>query len=110
MVEIWGDGSQLRSYLWADDAVDKVLAIMGDPVNPGPLNVGRQGAISVLDVARLCADIVGISPAYLFTFDKPSGVMGRDCDNTRFWDRYGPMEPTDYREGFARLIRWLEDA
>lgn len=109
-VEIWGDGRQLRSYLWADDAIDKIQALMADEVNPGPINIGRQGAISVLGVAAICQDIVGITPTYTFTDDKPSGVLSRDCDNTAFWERYGRMEPTDYRTGFSRLIDWLEAA
>ena len=109
-VEVWGDGRQLRSYLWIDDAIDKIQALMADYDNPGPMNIGRQGAISVLGVAAICQDIVGITPRYTFTDDKPSGVLSRDCDNAAFWGRYGYMEPTDYREGFTRLIDWLEAA
>jgi nucleoside-diphosphate-sugar epimerase len=109
-VEIWGNGEQLRSYLWIDDAVDKISALMADPINPGPMNIGRQGAISVRDVALLCADHLGIAPELHYTDDMPSGVLSRDCDNERFWGRYGRMEPTGYPEGFARLIDWLEAA
>ena len=109
-VEIWGDGRQLRSYLWADDAIDKIQALMADEENPGPVNIGRQGAISVMGVAAICQDIVGITPTYTFTDAKPSGVLSRDCDNAIFWDRYGRMEPTGYHEGFTRLIDWLEAA
>jgi nucleoside-diphosphate-sugar epimerase len=109
-VEIWGDGLQERSYLWIDDAVAKIAAIMDDDDNPGPTNVGYQGSISVQHVAELCADIVGIRPTYTYTDAKPSGVRARDCSNAAFWGRYGRMEPTDYRSGFAQLIERLEAA
>ena len=107
-VEIWGDGQQLRSYLWIDDALAKIEALTMDPDNIGPTNIGYQGAASVRDIAQLCADLLGIKPTFHFTTDKPSGVLSRDCDNTKFWDRYGHMEPTGYAQGFGRLIEWLE--
>lgn len=107
-VEIWGDGEQLRSYLWIDDALAKIEALTLDDENIGPTNIGYQGAVSVRLIAELCADLLGIKPTYRFTTDKPSGVLSRDCDNTKFWNRYGRMEPTGYAQGFGRLIKWLE--
>ena len=106
-IEIWGDGTQLRSYLWIDDAVSKILRIMeGD--NPGPINIGYQGAISVNEVVKICTDHLGISPVVERNLNAPSGVQSRDCSNDLFWSLYGRMEPTDYLSGFGRLIDNLE--
>jgi len=102
-LSIWGDGTQLRSYLWIDDAVTKILRIMeGD--NAGPINIGRQGAISVLDVVDICKRHLDIDPVVEFDLAAPSGVSARDCSNARFWNLYGNLEPTDYAEGFGMLI------
>lgn len=106
-VEIWGDGHQLRSYLWIDDALAKIEALTMNEENIGPTNIGYQGAVSVREVAQLCANIVGIEPQYTYTTDRPSGVLSRDCDNTKFWDAFGHMEPTTYAEGFKQLLEWL---
>jgi GDP-D-mannose 3',5'-epimerase len=108
-VEIWGNGQQLRSYLWIDDALVKIEALTMAPQNVGPTNIGYQGAISVRDVASLCAEIVGVQPEYHYTDDKPSGVLSRDCGNEKFWQHFGRMEPTGYREGFTKLLEWLEN-
>ena len=102
-IEVWGNGEQLRSYLWIDDAVTKVLALM-QGTNPGPVNVGRQGAISVIDVVRICCEHLGIEPKISFNLEAPSGVLARDCSNEVFWNLYGKMEPTDYVTGFGKLI------
>ncbi len=102
-IEIWGNGKQLRSYLWIDDAVSKILACMNG-TNPGPLNIGFQGAISVLDVVRLCCDHLEISPEIVSNSEKPSGVLARDCSNAKFWSLHGKLEPTDYRSGFGKLL------
>jgi len=102
-IEIWGNGKQLRSYLWIEDAVTKILACMEGP-NPGAVNIGYQGAVSVLDVARICSDHLGISPNIVLNFQEPSGVLARDCSNEKFWSLYGRLEPTNYQTGFGKLI------
>lgn len=106
-IKIWGDGSQMRSYLWIDDAVLKILRIM-EGENPGPINIGYQGAISVSDVVQICVDHLGIEPQIVTDLDAPSGVLARDCSNAKFWSLYGQMEPTDYRLGFGLLLDELE--
>lgn len=106
-VEIWGNGQQLRSYLWIEDALNKIEALTMHPENIGPTNIGYQGAVSVREVVQLCANLVGIEPQYTYTQDKPSGVLSRDCDNSKFWEHFGHMEPTTYADGFAALLDWL---
>ncbi len=105
---IWGDGSQLRSYLWIDDAVAKILRVM-EGENPGPINIGKQGAISVSDVVSICNTHLGISPRVETDLSAPTGVASRDCSNARFWSLYGEMEPTDYAAGFGQLIDEIEE-
>jgi len=107
-ITIWGDGTQLRSYLWIDDAVSKILRVM-EGNNPGPINIGRQGAISVRDVVSICNTHLGSSPVIETDLNAPSGVLSRDCSNDRFWSLYGKMEPTAYAEGFGRLIDQIEE-
>ena len=106
-ITIWGDGSQLRSYLWIDDAVAKILRLMEGP-NPGPINIGRQGAISVREVVSICSRHLGIFPTVSTDLSSPSGVRSRDCSNERFWSLYGHMEPTEYEIGFGTLINEIE--
>lgn len=106
-LSVWGDGKQLRSYLWIGDAVAKILRMM-EGENPGPINIGRQGAISVSEVVSLCCSHLGIDPQIDYDTSAPSGVLSRDCSNARFWSLYGHMEPTDYSSGFGRLITEIE--
>lgn len=107
-IDCWGDGSQLRSYLYIDDALEKIWTIIHSDHYDGPVNVGKTGAISCADVIRLCCSIVGIQPTLCFTDGGPSGIASRDCDNTK-WDRtYGPRVVLGYEEGFARTIEWAK--
>ena len=108
-IECWGNGQQLRSYLFVDDAVERILRVLLDDDYQGPVNVGADGAVSCVDVLRLCADLAGVPDAEItFTADRPSGVLGRDCDNTKWAATYGAPSETPAPVGFGRLLEWLE--
>jgi GDP-D-mannose 3',5'-epimerase len=108
-VECWGNGQQLRSYLYVTDAVERILRVLLDDVYVGPANIGAEGAVSCADVIRLCCDLAGVPDAAItYTTDMPSGVLGRDCDNTLFADVYGTPTQTSYADGFGALIDWLD--
>jgi len=108
LLEIWGDGTQLRSYQYIDDAVEKILRITADDVYYGPVNIGYSGAISCLDVAKLCLRLVGAESAQIILKPAaPTGVASRDSDNSKFNRMYGRMAEVPYEEGFSRLLDWL---
>ena len=107
-LELWGDGQQLRSYLYVDDAIDRIMRVMESSTYDGPVNIGAQGAITCEEVARLCLAHVGVPEATIVTNpSEPSGVLARDCDNSAFHARYGVTADTSYADGFGRFADWL---
>jgi len=108
-LELWGDGSQLRSYQFIDDAVEKIIRIASSDTYHGPVNVGLTGAASCLDVAKLCLKLAGAEDAEIILNPaQPTGVTARDCDNRKFNREYGRMNEIGYEEGFRRSIAWIE--
>ncbi|HEX6832117.1 MAG TPA: NAD-dependent epimerase/dehydratase family protein, partial [Rudaea sp.] len=58
-IEIWGDGSQVRSFLYVDDAVDGIMRLMESPVR-GPLNIGSEERVSVDGLVDLLEALAGV--------------------------------------------------
>lgn len=106
-LELWGDGTQMRSYLFIDDAIDRIMQLAAARDNPGPVNIGAEGAISCQDIAQMCLLIVG-SDAEIVHVDGPTGVAARDADLTKWRAVFGPAHQTSYWDGFSELISWLE--
>jgi len=79
-VEIWGDGGQVRSYMYVGDCVDGLLRVM-ESGYPGPLNIGRDREITVDDLADAIAAIAGIEIEKVHV-PGPEGVRRRNSDNT----------------------------
>lgn len=109
-LELWGNGAQMRSYLYIDHALDKIMAIAFSDDYEGPVNVGAEGAVSCFDVARMCCEIVGLPDTAINCSPEfgPTGVVSRDCDNTKFSDTYGFDTESDLEDEFAEFIDWLE--
>jgi GDP-D-mannose 3', 5'-epimerase len=106
-LELWGDGRQMRSYLFVDDAVDRLITLGFADRYDGPVNVGAEGAVRCDDVARMCLEIVG-ADAEIVTVEGPVGVMARDCDNTKWNDTYGEHDDLPVYEGMTRFAEWVE--
>jgi UDP-glucose 4-epimerase len=101
----YGDGQQVRDYLFVDDAVAGLrLACEREVV--GPLVIGTGRSVSVLDLCRLAADAAG-RPIATRPADPPAGEMRDvrvDVSRARGLG-FGPA--LDLDEGLARTWRGL---
>ena len=107
-LEVWGDGTQTRSYLFVDDAVDRLIMLADAEVNPGPIMVGAEGAVSCNEIARLCLELAGAPDAEVVHVDGPRGVDARDCDLSRWREMFDEPHQTGYRDGFEAFLCWLD--
>ena len=107
-LELWGDGTQKRSYLFVDDAVEKIIRIMEADRYDGPVNIGATGAVTCREVAEMALKITGADAEIVTNPAEPSGVLARDCDNTKFDRTYGPVPQTSVADGMAEFVDWLD--
>ena len=109
ILELWGDGSQLRSYCYIDDAVEQIIRVASANDYRGPVNIGAQGAISCRAVAEMCLDLAGAHDAEIrLNPNRPSGVLARDCSLAKFSTMYGATQAHTYPHGFAKFLDWLD--
>jgi UDP-glucuronate decarboxylase len=64
-ITIYGTGSQTRSFCYANDLIDGLMALMESPVEfTGPVNLGNPHEMSILDTAKLIVELCN-SPSKL---------------------------------------------
>jgi dTDP-glucose 4,6-dehydratase len=103
---IYGDGSQTRSYCYVDDLV-RGLVSMIDSTETGPINLGTQFEISVLDLARFVLKITGSNSVleyYPLPADDPSR---RRPVLSRAEERLGWRPQISMEEGLRRMVEWF---
>ncbi len=79
-VEIWGTGSPLREFLFADDLADAALFLMLNYNGKQFVNIGSGVDLSIKDLALLVKDIIGYSGELVFNTSKPDGTPRKLMD------------------------------
>jgi nucleoside-diphosphate-sugar epimerase len=108
-IEIWGDGTQTRSFMYIDDCTKGIDTITHcDDLIATPINLGSNELISVDALVSIAEEIGGVKLQRNYKLDAPKGVAGRNSDNTMI-RRILKWEPRiSFREGLAKTYAWIE--
>lgn len=73
-VTIWGTGSPLREFLYVDDLADALVHLLQLDNPPDWVNVGSGVDQSILDLAKLIAEVIGYQGEICTDPSKPDGT------------------------------------
>ncbi len=79
-VEIWGSGRPRREFLHVDDLADAVVFLMKTWSDEEPINIGTGTDVTIAELARLIADVVGFTGRFVFDASKPDGTPRKLLD------------------------------
>jgi GDP-D-mannose 3', 5'-epimerase len=107
-IEVWGDGSQTRSYCYIDDCVEGVQRLMASD-HREPLNIGQERLITINELVDMVAAAAGKRVTRRHLPTAPQGVRGRSSDNTRVRAVLGWEPSITLEEGMRRTYLWIEE-
>ena len=105
LVEIWGPGTQTRSFLYIDECVKGIQKIMNSD-HSGPINLGSDRKISINDLALLIAKLNNKSIT-IKNISGPVGVNGRNSDNTLIKQLIGWAPENNLEYGLQQTYNWI---
>jgi nucleoside-diphosphate-sugar epimerase len=115
-IEVWGDGQQTRSFLYIDECLDAMLALMESDFQ-GPVNIGSDEMVTINELAQMAIDISGkhitiknIEGAEFiekYGFKCPTGVRGRNSDNALFLEKIGWKVSQPLYNGIDLTYNWI---
>ena len=105
-IEIWGDGSQLRSFLYIDECVKFTQEFYREPNFFEPLNIGSTQTVSITLLAETIADIAG-KKLELKYIDGPTGVRARTSHNELIKQVLGTAPKENLYEGLVHTYKWI---
>ena len=82
-VTLWGTGTPLREFLYVDDLAQACLMLMESPSAEGIYNIGAGQDLSIADLARVVAQVVGFQGAVVYDTSKPDGTPRKLLDSSR---------------------------
>ena len=116
VVNIWGSGKPMREFMWSEDMANACIHIMenvnfSDLVNSNEeirnthINIGTGEEISIEDLAKLIAEVIGYSGQFHFDSTKPDGTMRKLTDVSKLHS-LGFKHAITLREGIERVYAW----
>lgn len=107
-IEIWGDGEQVRSFMYVDDCVKGTQAIMRSNIDY-PINLGSSESVTINQLVSVVEAIAGVRLERRYNLDAPKGVRGRNSDNTKIIYELGWEPDTSLVDGMERTYAWVYD-
>ncbi|ANH80625.1 GDP-fucose synthetase [Niabella ginsenosidivorans] len=98
VVVIWGSGTPLREFLYADDLADACLFLMEHYNERELVNIGTGTDLSILELAKLVKEVTGFEGRIELDSSKPDGTPRKLMDVNRLHS-LGWKHKTDLKEG-----------
>ena len=105
-IEVWGDGTPTREFLYVDDAVEGILLAAEKYDSSDPVNLGSGVEISIADLVKKVAAAAGFTGRIVFDVSKPNGQPRRQLDTRRAQERFGFRARTSFDEGLKATVDW----
>ncbi len=99
-VSVWGDGSPMREFLYADDLANALVYLLLNYNEKEFVNVGYGSDVTIKELAETIADVIGFEGSLSFDTTKPNGTPRKLMDSTRLFST-GWQPKVDLRAGIA---------
>jgi nucleoside-diphosphate-sugar epimerase len=119
VIEVWGDGQQTRSFLYIDDCISAVLTFMRQDGFSGPVNIGSEEKVTINQLAQLAINASGKEIVIKnidadefvnkYGFKCPTGVRGRNSDNTLYKEKMGVEFDRPLYDGISSTFNWINE-
>lgn len=103
-IVLWGSGEPRREFLFADDLAEACVVVLERYDGEEPINLGGGTELSIREVARMIAKIVGYSGQLTFDVSKPDG-MPRKLLDSAVLERLGWQAATCMHDALERTYR-----
>jgi UDP-glucose 4-epimerase len=112
-IQVYGDGSQLRDFVYVDDVSDAFLrAGADDACNGEVFNVGGEAPISHRDLVALLIDVAGSGSVRFVEWPPDKKIIDIGsfyADSSKFACTTGWRPSTSLRDGLARSVAFYRE-
>ena len=106
-IEMWGDGTQTRSFLYIDECLEGIRRLMEADFME-PVNIGSDEIVSINQLAEMAMDIAGKKQT-IKHIPGPLGVRGRNSDNQLIQEKLGWSPNWPLRKGMEITYNWIAE-
>ncbi|MFT5195324.1 MAG: GDP-L-fucose synthase [Cellvibrionaceae bacterium] len=105
-VEVWGDGSASREFLYVEDAADGIILAAERYNGDLPINLGSGNETDIKDLVLTIKELTEFEGGIHWDTTRPNGQPRRSLDTQRSKELFGFEAPTSLADGLNRTIDW----
>ena len=105
-LEVWGSGTPMREFLHVDDAADALVWLLKTYSDDSHVNVGSGKDITIAELARTVATVIGADAEITFDPTKPDGTPRKLMDVSRLFAT-GWRPRYSLRSGLEQTYAWF---
>lgn len=106
-IEVWGNGTQSRSFLYIDECIEGIHRIMESDY-ASPLNLGSERQVSINELVGIISRAAN-KKVKINNVPGPTGVMGRTSDNNLLRKTLDWTPDEDLEGGILKTYRWIAE-
>jgi GDP-L-fucose synthase len=107
-LDVWGDGSATREFLFVRDAAEAIVMATERYNDPEPVNIGSGAEISIRSLVETVCTLTQFRGGINWDETKPNGQPRRMLDTSRAAERFGFRATTTFDAGLAETVAWYE--
>ena len=107
---VWGNGEDVRDFIYVDDFVDACKTIMEKVDKYSIWNVGSGVGTQVIDIVKLCQELENSNNEISYNRWAPTMIPIRLLDVSKIKNELGWEAKTSLRDGLEKTIRWYKNA
>lgn len=104
-VKIWGDGKQVREYVYIDDLLDAMEVLIQSEITE-PVNIGPDDAVILDELVQIAANVEG-KQVTIKHVDGPIGLQVRRTGN-KIIKSLGWSPKVSIEEGITKTYNWIK--
>lgn len=107
-VELWGDGTPTRDFLFCDDAAEGLILAAEKFNKTEPLNLGSGEETSIENLARIIMKLMNVDLEIQWNTNMPNGPSRRCVSFEKAEKEIGFKPKISLEEGLKKTIQWFE--
>ncbi|MBI2453957.1 MAG: NAD-dependent epimerase/dehydratase family protein [Parcubacteria group bacterium] len=108
-IEVWGDGTATRSFIYVDDFARGLLSVAEKGPVGQAVNIGSDHEVSMRDLVNIIVRLCGKEIKIKWNLNKPIGQQRRSCDTSLARASMGFSAEVKLEDGLKKTIGWFKN-
>src|SRR5262249_2423230 len=105
-IEVWGDGSPTREFLYVEDAAEGILLATQHYPESQPVNLGSGQEMSIKELVEMIRRLTSFEGRIVWDTTRPNGQPQRSLDTSLAKQAFGFEAKMEFEEGLRQTVEW----